>query len=693
MAAEGKGKAPSADEDLAAGAAGGKKDGGLPVPACHLCNQKLLPPHKKLRCSRCYCVYYCSKEHQKQDWKAHKKQVCTFMQKEYADRGAVTKAERLALADEYLQMMAEAKEKYREGALNPAELHHKLLGELREAEMGKLVFPRDMGLPFARPVDGGEEAGEDEDADRNAICAEERAAWQAIDHWRDCERSLRDQCAEIRELMGGCSWELCGMQAMKEDGFSSGPYRYDMARPSFIRLQLAVVFFTEAMEEANGLAAAVELCRASRGGTGTAGALSTDLVREIVRFSGAIDHGGAARNQAWRAKALLELKGAVEELAEANPIPAGDVAATLDFERMMLAGIGLARGELRRYLGGCALTSVAVRDGLQAALRDPTLVEARQTAAVALRAGDIGGDDIADKIEEELQMYQAMCAPGSLGGVGKLRCVEFSVANDGAEEEPREDGYLSGRVDRSLRHFAPESKFLPAYMLGWTLRSLNKDDVEAADRAFARRLEEHRATVFASIHRERAAMARQLAMRRPSAATSGQVTAKCAVVCSLVPMAHQHTEGPHQWCSIWISPRPTNAARALLHIVEADNTPKCGDALEFPPNGHATARATAVAKKELRDFVALLRTHAITPTVVILGQGLVERAEAWTREQLCGEGVRLKPSESTNASSNAMPPDARALHQQQNEAMLAMEAMMRGEAGPGGGGGPGCPVQ
>jgi hypothetical protein len=42
------------------------------VKECTICNKK----NCTLRCSRCKCVYYCSKAHQSEDWKTHKVSFC-----------------------------------------------------------------------------------------------------------------------------------------------------------------------------------------------------------------------------------------------------------------------------------------------------------------------------------------------------------------------------------------------------------------------------------------------------------------------------------------------------------------------------------------------------------------------------------------------------------------------------------------
>ena len=45
---------------------------------CMVCKKGASPSEPLKKCSRCSCMFYCSKEHQKQDWKTHKV-LCSYI--------------------------------------------------------------------------------------------------------------------------------------------------------------------------------------------------------------------------------------------------------------------------------------------------------------------------------------------------------------------------------------------------------------------------------------------------------------------------------------------------------------------------------------------------------------------------------------------------------------------------------------
>jgi MYND finger len=51
---------------------------GLPYVCCNTCRSSLIPKEKLMKCSRCKCVWYCSRQHQLDDWPKHKK-ICASL--------------------------------------------------------------------------------------------------------------------------------------------------------------------------------------------------------------------------------------------------------------------------------------------------------------------------------------------------------------------------------------------------------------------------------------------------------------------------------------------------------------------------------------------------------------------------------------------------------------------------------------
>lgn len=45
---------------------------------CQVCKRAGTRSEPLKRCSRCSCIFYCGKEHQKEDWKSHKK-LCLYL--------------------------------------------------------------------------------------------------------------------------------------------------------------------------------------------------------------------------------------------------------------------------------------------------------------------------------------------------------------------------------------------------------------------------------------------------------------------------------------------------------------------------------------------------------------------------------------------------------------------------------------
>mmetsp|Transcript_5913 Transcript_5913/g.9178 ORF Transcript_5913/g.9178 Transcript_5913/m.9178 type:complete len:173 (-) Transcript_5913:54-572(-) len=58
----------------------------VPLVTCRECGVGAKPGEKLLRCAACKCVFYCTREHQKKDWRTHK-QTCSLLKTAIAADG------------------------------------------------------------------------------------------------------------------------------------------------------------------------------------------------------------------------------------------------------------------------------------------------------------------------------------------------------------------------------------------------------------------------------------------------------------------------------------------------------------------------------------------------------------------------------------------------------------------------------